>query len=38
LNQWKRAPFIGEDNIKVYQKELSISEKELERLSSIGVI
>jgi len=38
LNQWKRAPLIGEDNIKVYQEQLSISEKELERLSSIGVI
>jgi len=35
---WKRAPLIGEDNIKVYQKELGISEKELERLSSIGAI
>ena len=38
LNQWKRAPLIGEDNIKVYQKQLGLSEKELERLSSIGVI
>jgi crotonobetainyl-CoA:carnitine CoA-transferase CaiB-like acyl-CoA transferase len=38
LSQWKRAPLIGEDNIKVYKKELGISEKELERLSSIGLI
>ncbi len=37
-NQWKRAPLIGEDNIEVYQEQLGLSEKELERLSSIGVI
>jgi crotonobetainyl-CoA:carnitine CoA-transferase CaiB-like acyl-CoA transferase len=36
--QWKRSPFVGEDNMKIYQKELGISEKELEKLSSIGAI
>jgi len=38
LNQWKRAPFIGEDNIKIYQEELGLSEEEIRRLSTNNVI
>jgi crotonobetainyl-CoA:carnitine CoA-transferase CaiB-like acyl-CoA transferase len=38
LNRWKRAPLIGEDNVQIYQKELGLSDKELQRLSSLGVI
>jgi crotonobetainyl-CoA:carnitine CoA-transferase CaiB-like acyl-CoA transferase len=38
LNRWKRAPLIGEDNVRVYQKVLGLSKKELQRLSSIHVI
>jgi crotonobetainyl-CoA:carnitine CoA-transferase CaiB-like acyl-CoA transferase len=38
LDRWKRAPLIGEDNRKIYQKELGLSEEELERLSSIRAI
>lgn len=34
----KRGPLIGEDNSRIYQKELGLSEKELGRLSSLGVI
>ena len=37
-NRWKRAPFIGEDNHQIYKEELGLSEEELRRLSSIGVI
>jgi crotonobetainyl-CoA:carnitine CoA-transferase CaiB-like acyl-CoA transferase len=37
-DRWKRAPFIGEDNIEIYQKELGLSENELQELSSMGVI
>jgi len=38
LNRWKRAPLIGEDNVQIYQKELGLSDEELQRLSSLGVI
>lgn len=38
LNEWKRAPFVGEDNIKIYQSELGLSDEELKRLSCMGVI
>lgn len=34
----KRAPLLGEDNIKIYQKALGISQEELKRLSSLNVI
>jgi crotonobetainyl-CoA:carnitine CoA-transferase CaiB-like acyl-CoA transferase len=36
--RWKRAPLIGEDNIRIYQGELGLSDEELQRLSSLGVI
>jgi crotonobetainyl-CoA:carnitine CoA-transferase CaiB-like acyl-CoA transferase len=35
---WKRAPLIGEDNVRIYQGELGLSDTELQRLSSLGVI
>jgi crotonobetainyl-CoA:carnitine CoA-transferase CaiB-like acyl-CoA transferase len=35
---FKPAPLVGEDNTRIYQKELGLSEKELRRLSSQGVI
>jgi crotonobetainyl-CoA:carnitine CoA-transferase CaiB-like acyl-CoA transferase len=38
LNRWKRAPLIGEDNIQIYQGELGLSDEELQKLSSLGVI
>ncbi len=38
FNRWKRAPLIGEDNIQIYQKELGLSDEELQRLSSLNVI
>jgi len=38
MKRWKRAPVIGEDNVQVYQKELGLTEKQIERLYSIGVI
>jgi len=38
LNRWKRAPLIGEDNVQIYQKELGLSNEELQRFSSLGVI
>jgi len=38
LDQWRRAPLIGEHNVQVYQGELGLSEKEIESLSSIGAI
>jgi len=37
-NRWKRAPLIGEDNVRIYQGELGYSDEELRRLSSLGVI
>jgi len=36
--RWKRAPLIGEDNVRIYQGELGLSSEELQRLSSLGVI
>ena len=36
--RWKRAPLVGEDNVRVYQGELGLSDKELQRLSSLGII
>ncbi len=36
--RWKRAPLIGEDNVQIYQRELGLSDEELQRLSSLGVI
>jgi benzylsuccinate CoA-transferase BbsE subunit len=36
--RWKRAPLIGEDNVRIYQGELGLSDEELRRLSSLGVI
>lgn len=38
LNRWKRAPLIGEDNIQIYQKELGLSDEDLQKLSSLNVI
>ncbi len=38
LNRLKRAPLVGEDNVSVYQGELGLSDEELQRLSSLGVI
>jgi crotonobetainyl-CoA:carnitine CoA-transferase CaiB-like acyl-CoA transferase len=37
-DRWKRAPLIGEDNVQIYQGELGLSDEELQRLSSLGVI
>ena len=34
----KRAPLVGEDNVRVYQGKLGLSDRELERLSREGVI
>jgi len=34
----KRAPLIGEDNVRIYQKEIGLSEEEYMRLSSLNVI
>jgi len=36
--RWKRAPLIGEDNVRIYQEVLGFSDGELQRLSSLGVI
>ncbi len=36
--RWKRAPLIAEDNERIYQGELGLSDEELKRLSSLGVI
>ena len=38
LNLGKRAPAVGEDNLRIYHGELGISVHELERLSAMGVI
>jgi len=35
---WKRAPLIGEDNVRIYQGELGLSEEEYRRLVSLRVI
>lgn len=37
-NRHKRAPFIGEDNVKVYRNELGLSQEEIERLSALKII
>jgi benzylsuccinate CoA-transferase BbsE subunit len=36
--RWKRAPRIGEDNVRIYRNELGLSDEELRRLSSLNVI
>jgi crotonobetainyl-CoA:carnitine CoA-transferase CaiB-like acyl-CoA transferase len=36
--RWKRAPLIGEDNVRIYQGELGLSQKEYKRLLSLKVI
>jgi crotonobetainyl-CoA:carnitine CoA-transferase CaiB-like acyl-CoA transferase len=38
FHQRKRAPLIGEDNLSVYQRELGLSDDQIERLSSLDVI
>jgi crotonobetainyl-CoA:carnitine CoA-transferase CaiB-like acyl-CoA transferase len=38
LERWKRAPRIGEDNVRVYGDELGFSEQEVEELRAKGVI
>jgi benzylsuccinate CoA-transferase BbsE subunit len=38
LPKWKRAPLIGEDNARIFQRELGLSKKEIHRLSSEGAI
>jgi crotonobetainyl-CoA:carnitine CoA-transferase CaiB-like acyl-CoA transferase len=38
VGRLKRAPLIGEDNVRIYQGELGLSDEELQRLSSLGVI
>jgi len=38
LKQSRRAPLIGEHNVKIYQTELGLTEKELKKLSYIGAI
>jgi crotonobetainyl-CoA:carnitine CoA-transferase CaiB-like acyl-CoA transferase len=36
--RWKRAPLVGEDNVRIYQGELGLSKEEYERFLSLGVI
>jgi crotonobetainyl-CoA:carnitine CoA-transferase CaiB-like acyl-CoA transferase len=38
LSRLKRAPLLGEDNVPVYQGELGLSDEELQKLYSMGVI
>jgi len=38
LDRWKRAPLVGEDNMKIYQEELGLSQEQLQELSSLNVI
>ena len=38
LFRWKQAPLVGEDNVQIYKGELGLSDEELQRLSSLGVI
>jgi crotonobetainyl-CoA:carnitine CoA-transferase CaiB-like acyl-CoA transferase len=38
LPKWRRAPLIGEDNARIFQRELGLSKKEIQRLSSEGAI
>ena len=37
-DRWRRPPLVGEDNVRIYQGELGLSDEELQRLSSLGVI
>jgi crotonobetainyl-CoA:carnitine CoA-transferase CaiB-like acyl-CoA transferase len=34
----KRAPLVGEDNVRIYRDELGLSAEDLEKLSSTSVI
>jgi benzylsuccinate CoA-transferase BbsE subunit len=36
--QVRRAPLAGQDNVGIYQKEMGLTDEELKRLSSMGVI
>ena len=36
--RWRRAPLVGEDNVRIYQGELGLSKEEYERFLSLGVI
>jgi len=36
--QWKRAPLIGEDNVRVFQGQLGLTKQEIQRLFSMGAI
>ena len=36
--RWKRAPLMGEDNVRIYQGELGLSQEEYKRLLSLKVI
>jgi len=36
--RWKRSPLIGEDNVRIYQGELGLSDEEYKKLSSLNVI
>jgi crotonobetainyl-CoA:carnitine CoA-transferase CaiB-like acyl-CoA transferase len=36
--RWRRAPLIGEDNVRIYQGELGLSQEEYRRLVSLRVI
>ena len=38
IDRWKRPPLVGEDNVQIYRGELGLSDEELQRLSSLGVI
>ncbi|RLB36469.1 MAG: hypothetical protein DRH12_15730 [Deltaproteobacteria bacterium] len=38
VKQWRRAPLIGEDNIRVFQGEIGLSRKEIKKLTSEGAI
>jgi crotonobetainyl-CoA:carnitine CoA-transferase CaiB-like acyl-CoA transferase len=37
-SKWKRAPLTGEDNVRIYQGELGLSEEELQGFSYLKVI
>jgi hypothetical protein len=37
-NRWGRAPLIGEDNVRVYRKEMGLSEEEYGRLLALKVV
>jgi crotonobetainyl-CoA:carnitine CoA-transferase CaiB-like acyl-CoA transferase len=38
LPKWRHAPLIGEDNARIFQRELGLSKKEIQMLSSDGAI